>query len=232
MDICQFCQTNKISKRSTKFCSFRCQQDHQQKEIIDLWLAGETLHTTGVTLQIRKTIRRYLIQLAGEKCSKCGWCEINPVTMRPPLEVNHIDGNPENGDISNLEVLCPNCHALTPNFRALNKKSPRVRKPKKIKIRTPKVKITKEKIPYVRKCKICWPSPEEIAKWVWQRSTSTIAKQLGVSDKAVEKFCKKNNISKPPRGYWMKQKSEPRAEIESAFQDYKSSVLTIELPRH
>jgi hypothetical protein len=24
-----------------------------------------------------------------------------------------------------LEILCPNCHSLTPNFRALNKKSSR-----------------------------------------------------------------------------------------------------------
>ena len=31
----------------------------------------------------------------------------------------HIDGNNEE---SNLQLLCPNCHSLTPTFGALNKK--------------------------------------------------------------------------------------------------------------
>jgi len=32
-----------------------------------------------------------------------------------------------------------------------------------------------------------------------------LSKQLGVSDKAVEKRCKKLHIEKPPRGYLAKQ---------------------------
>lgn len=52
--------------------------------------------------------------------------------------------------------------------------------------------------------KIKWPSEEELAKLVWVIPTTTIAKQLGVSDKAVEKRLKKFNLPKPPRGYWAK----------------------------
>jgi hypothetical protein len=44
-----------------------------------------------------------------------------------------------------------------------------------------------------------------MAKLLWDKPTSTIAKELGVSDKAVEKFCKKYGLQKPPRGYWTKQ---------------------------
>ena len=36
------------------------------------------------------------------------------------LELDHIDGDSTNHVFSNLQVLCPNCHSLTPTFRARN----------------------------------------------------------------------------------------------------------------
>ena len=33
-----------------------------------------------------------------------------------PLELHHKDGNHYNNDLSNLEILCPNCHAQTDNY--------------------------------------------------------------------------------------------------------------------
>lgn len=38
-----------------------------------------------------------------------------------PLELHHKDGNNRNNNLSNLELLCPNCHALTDNYRGKNK---------------------------------------------------------------------------------------------------------------
>ena len=52
--------------------------------------------------------------------------------------------------------------------------------------------------------KIEWPSKEELEKLLWERPTMHIAKDLGISDKAVEKHIKKLNLTKPPRGYWAK----------------------------
>ena len=52
---------------------------------------------------------------------KCGWEEINNISKKSPIELNHIDGNSENNSISNLELLCPNHHSLTPTYRSLNK---------------------------------------------------------------------------------------------------------------
>lgn len=37
-----------------------------------------------------------------------------------PLELHHIDGNTQNNSLDNLKLLCPNCHALTDNYRAKN----------------------------------------------------------------------------------------------------------------
>src|SRR5579862_6565739 len=45
----------------------------------------------------------------------------NPTTGRVPIEVEHIDGDWQNNHLSNLTLLCPNCHALTPTFRGLNR---------------------------------------------------------------------------------------------------------------
>ena len=51
-------------------------------------------------------------------CNKCHntiWLE-QPI----PLELHHIDGNHDNNLDENLELLCPNCHALTDNYRGRN----------------------------------------------------------------------------------------------------------------
>jgi predicted HNH restriction endonuclease len=37
-----------------------------------------------------------------------------------PLELHHKDGNRYNNSLNNLMLLCPNCHALTDNYRAKN----------------------------------------------------------------------------------------------------------------
>jgi len=47
------------------------------------------------------------------KCELCGMKEWNNLPI--PLELHHIDGNHFNNELSNLQLLCPNCHAQEPN---------------------------------------------------------------------------------------------------------------------
>jgi 5-methylcytosine-specific restriction endonuclease McrA len=49
-------------------------------------------------------------------CSNRFWLD-QPI----PLELHHIDGDNTNNNLSNLTILCPNCHALTDNYRGKNK---------------------------------------------------------------------------------------------------------------
>ncbi|WP_200892372.1 hypothetical protein [Aliterella atlantica] len=49
------------------------------------------------------------------------------------------------------------------------------------------------------------PFKEELEKLVWEKPTTQIAKDFGVSGKAIEKWCKGYEIDKPLRGYWMKK---------------------------
>jgi len=46
---------------------------------------------------------------------------------------------------------------------------------------------------------------ELLEKLVWEIPCTTIAKNYGVSDNAVNKRCKLLGIDKPPRGYWQKK---------------------------
>jgi len=45
---------------------------------------------------------------------------------------------------------------------------------------------------------------EELKILVWSMPTVKVAKLFNVSDKAIERRCKKYGIEKPPRGYWRK----------------------------
>jgi hypothetical protein len=53
-------------------------------------------------------------------CERCGLSEWlgGPI----PLELHHKDGDRTNNVLSNLALMCPNCHALTDNYRGKNKK--------------------------------------------------------------------------------------------------------------
>lgn len=54
---------------------------------------------------------------------KCCDCNNTSWKDKPiPLELHHLDGNHLNNILSNLKLLCPNCHAQTNNYRGKNKK--------------------------------------------------------------------------------------------------------------
>lgn len=65
--------------------------------------------------------RLYNEGLKKEQCEICGinsWCDKSLV-----LEINHINGNNLDHRIENIQILCPNCHSQTKNFRGKNKLS-------------------------------------------------------------------------------------------------------------
>lgn len=40
-----------------------------------------------------------------------------------PLELHHLNGQSNDNTLENLTLICPNCHALTDNYRGKNKTS-------------------------------------------------------------------------------------------------------------
>lgn len=66
------------------------------------------------------TIKSYRLKLLllrdGLKAAMCEHCQGTKWMGKPiPLELHHVNGNPFDNRIKNLQVLCPNCHALTDN---------------------------------------------------------------------------------------------------------------------
>lgn len=94
------------------YCDNKCEADYFIKQTFKLLLESK-FDEIGNKATIDRVTKKYLISLFGEKCSRCGWDEINPWTNKIPIELNHKDGNPENHNLNNCELLCPNCHSLT-----------------------------------------------------------------------------------------------------------------------
>lgn len=110
---CANCDCEKNNKRY-KYCSHSCQHEFKRKEIFKKIENGDT------TL-FHRNYKKYLIHIHGEKCMKCGWGVKNKFSDKIPIEMEHIDGNSENNNLDNLELLCPNCHSLTSTYKGLNK---------------------------------------------------------------------------------------------------------------
>ena len=108
-----------LDRRVKRYCNFRCQQAYVRRMYIKAWLAG-TVSGMGTWANVSSHVRRYLLDKFGA-CVMCGWAERNPVTGKIPLHIDHIDGDWRNNRPENLRVLCPNHHALTANYGALNR---------------------------------------------------------------------------------------------------------------
>ena len=88
------CKNNGISKKGfikyKKYCS-SC-----ERKVYNLRISKKNTRRLGYALHKK------------DKCENCNFIPIHPCQ----LDVDHIDGNKENNNLSNLRTLCANCHRL------------------------------------------------------------------------------------------------------------------------
>ena len=113
-----------LSHRESKYCSTKCQQEYIFKEKIRTVEQTGKFPTSNSTLMQTKEVnrnfvRKYLEYKYGHKCSICG----NSEWLGTPilLIVDHIDGDIENYNVENYRLVCSNCDATLPTYKARNK---------------------------------------------------------------------------------------------------------------
>ena len=110
-NFCLGCGDQIMTRERAKYCSIQCQQIYEK-----LLKKSETI-TRSQDANCRQ-LKKVVIDDRGRKCETCGRSSWNEEDI--PLDMDHIDGNHKNNSLDNLRLLCPNCHAQTPTYKARN----------------------------------------------------------------------------------------------------------------
>lgn len=85
-----------------------------KKDISEILIENSGWSSSGIRIRLLKEgLKEY-------KCECCGLSEWqgNPI----PLQLHHLNGVHTDNRFENLQLLCPNCHALTDNYSGRSSK--------------------------------------------------------------------------------------------------------------
>lgn len=165
----------------------------QRKQKTEDILVKDSTYASTHALKLRLLKEGLLLE-------KCYICEMQPIwqNKRLSLQLDHIDGDRCNNELSNLRILCPNCHSQTNTFTGKNKR----RSDKtsghvllgaccdcnmKISVVATRCNSCAKKM---QTTKIIWPTNQNLLNMLENSSYSAIARELGVSDNAIRKRLK------------------------------------------
>lgn len=217
---CKWHNCNKqteIGKRGKQliFCSDKCKNKH-------------------CVSKRRKKLKQMAIEYCGGKCqlcsySKCLWAlEFHHLDSAKKDFSIGSSGITKSWETTKLELdkcilVCANCHReihskliILDSNLTLQKYTIQSYVSIKVENENKCIDCNLQLLNKSKRCKQCnctyrfnniYPSPEILSKLIWEHTTTKIAKDIGVSDNALAKYCKKHNILKPPRGYWAKLKA-------------------------
>lgn len=106
---CPVC-SEQMADRNAVHCSTKCFTEAARLERIRRFHLGELP---------APRIRAVLIDVRGHKCEECGLSDWRGQPI--PVESHHKDGDASNNMPDNVQLICKNCHGLTPNFGNKNK---------------------------------------------------------------------------------------------------------------
>lgn len=202
--------------------AFMCQQLHCKPETLNSYMEkmgikykgqpskkgcnlGQGYITAEQYLRSGSVIKSHTLKLKlfkdGIKIKQCEICGVSQWQgVELPLELHHKDGDHYNNELSNLMILCPNCHSIQEgnSGKAVKSKEEIAKLAKEAK-RTASCVVCGKPITrnstycpecYARESRIVErPSREELKNLIRTTSFLQIGKTYNVSDNAVRKWC-------------------------------------------
>ena len=107
---CNFCKNKYVSYSTSKYCSMLCNIQAKKQD-------SQLKFEQGL-LQSPAVLRQKISEQQGWNCNLCGITKWND--QKVPLVLDHIDGDSTNNFPNNLRLICPNCDAQLPTFKARN----------------------------------------------------------------------------------------------------------------
>lgn len=199
--ICKQCEKEFVLLNSQqKYCSEICRKISRNKQ-----------NVLKVTKR-RKKLKQLALAYKGGKCQICSYNKLSDALEFHHVEPEHKDfGIAHKGvthgwekikkELAKCILVCAVCHRECHAGLHDVSKIPILAIEEHIK----QTKIQSQKIKKVRVIKVrqnkC-PEKEVLAKLLWELPATELAKRFDVSDKAIEKWAKKYQLTKPSRGYW------------------------------
>lgn len=220
--------------------AYICRQLSCKQETLNSYLKKMGIEYSGQQIRYnqipsnKKTVEEYLLTCENIKSSKlkyklleegikeykCEYCEQSEWNGLPiPLELHHIDGNHYNNELSNLMIVCPNCHAQLTSQQSTsldqytygryiesmqsNKTKQNVHKKRTdTKKHNRCVDCGKPILSKSTRCvecsyrhrSSCPYTREELKSLIRQKSFTSIGKENNVSDNTIRKWCKNFNL--------------------------------------
>lgn len=109
---------NKLNLDTTHFTGKAWNQGLKYKVVVPAKSLQEILQENTLYPSYKLKLRLIKEGLKEEKCECCGNTEWLGQPIK--LELHHINGNHNDNRLENLQLLCPNCHAYTDNYRGKN----------------------------------------------------------------------------------------------------------------
>ena len=107
----------------TECCSVNCRGEYQSKNHYEEY-KSDNLVAYGQSNM--RTYKKFFLE---EQDHKCDICKLEDTWNNQSLVfvLDHIDGNADNNDRSNLRLICPNCDSQLVTFKSKNKNSARAK---------------------------------------------------------------------------------------------------------
>jgi len=157
-------------------------------------------------------LKRKIINL-GLKPRHCEMCKHDSWNGKPiHVELHHVNKNPKDNRLENLQILCSNCHSFTHGMVGHEPKAHKIPKERKESVKTYKVsaplrecscgtplkrhqlKFCGYKCARVTSRKYERPSKEKLTELVSNLPMTKVAAEFGATDNLIRKWCKDYGI--------------------------------------